>query len=274
MLGRSERNSMRPNNTALLTFLVAFSVSSSYACSKRAASESDTGSVSPTATAVASKVSAAPNLSAAGAMPVQSVAVAHSGEADVAPSASDVELVAAEPIMAPEGIPRTPLFGCSAANFAWRAVFRGFVIDDAGRVWSFDHGRTWSAKLALDAGPSAGDGAWFERAQLLSMYSPAQSNALLPAPALAKYQALIESARRGKVTRTLAANDAGASGCEAYVWNAAHDVYQRVELGSLGNQEIVNDAAAASVLTLWLRRVEHALTLAPFAHTASAKRHP
>ena len=184
-------------------------------------------------------------------------------------------LVQAPHLSAPTGIGSTPLFGCLVANFAWGAVLRGFVIDAEGRVWSFDHGRVWSAKPALDAGaPRTPGGDWFERAALLSLYSPAESNARLPLPIVAKYQALIGPAQLGKITRTKTAYDAGGYGCKAYLWDATGDAYQAVELGSGGDITVVNDAPAAQALSLWLHGVEHVLGLPPFANPAQLKRLP
>jgi hypothetical protein len=126
--------------------------------------------------------------------------------------AHEVTLARVEHIAAPTGISSTPLFGCSIANFAWGREFYGFLIDDAGRVWSFNHGKTWSPKLAHAAGAFTVGGDWFERAPLLSMYSPAESSARLPAPVVAKYRALIEPARLRKITRARMAVDAGSHG--------------------------------------------------------------
>lgn len=142
-------------------------------------------------------------------------------------------------------------------------------------AWSFDHGRIWNAKLAPDAGsPSAPGGAWFERAALLSLYSPAESDARLPLPIIAKYQALIAPAQLGKIARIHAAYDAGGYGCVAYSWNATRDAYQRVELGSRGDIDVLNDAPAAHALSVWLHGVEHVLGLPPFAKPAPIQRRP
>lgn len=179
---------------------------------------------------------------------------------DAPPAASELRLAVAEYVSAPAGISSTPLFGCSYANFAWGHVFRGFVIDDAGRVWSFKHDKIWDGpKLAEEAGPLSVGGAWFERAPLLSMYSPAESSARLAADVVAKYRALIEPARLGKVSMRRVAVDAGGYGCEAYAWDESRTAYQEVVLGSMGDEAIINGSSAAHALNLWLHGVERAL---------------
>jgi hypothetical protein len=175
------------------------------------------------------------------------------------PAADVVALTPALHLTAPTGISSTPLFGCSYARFAWGEVFRGFVVDDAGRVWSFKHDKVWNPRPAFDAGPADGAGIWWQRAELLSMYSPAESGFALPVVEVAKYRELIDPARHGKISSVQAAVDAGGSSCEAYFWDAAQDAYFRVELGSRGDFDIVNDAEPAHALSRWLRGVERSL---------------
>jgi len=233
------------------------------------------GSASVANAAAAAVLPAAQKTAAPAPSPAASGAEPQRGPEDSPPPAADMALIRAPHLSAPTGIESTPLFGCSVANFAWGAVLRGFVIDTAGRVWSFDHGKIWNAKLAPDAGsPSAPGGAWFERAALSSLYSPAESDARLPLPIIAKYQALIAPAQLGKITRAQWAVDAGGYGCDAYSWNATGDAYQPVELGARGDVNVLNDAPAAHALSAWLHGVEHVLGLPPFAKPASIQRRP
>jgi hypothetical protein len=172
-------------------------------------------------------------------------------------------LVRAPRESAPNGISGTPLFGCNVANFAWSPVFRGFVIDDTGRIWSYDRvknlrGRraTWSPKPAAQGDGGMNENAWFDGTQLRAMFWQAESTFRVSHQELEEHAQLIAGARLGKITRTQTANDAGGRGCEAFFWNATRDAYVRVELGTHGDWRIANSAPAARELKRWLRAIE------------------
>jgi len=216
------------------------------------ASAADSGAVAPAGEADAEASAAAASETVEGA-----------GYVDDLTDAQTPALVRAPRVSAPDGISGTPLFGCYVANFAWSPVFRGFVIDDTGRIWSYDRvknlrGRraTWTPKQAGRGDAGMGERAWFDGAQLRAMFWQAESTFRVPRVELEEHAKLIADARLGKITRTQTAVDAGGRGCDAFFWNATRDAYERVELGTHGDWWLANSAPAARELTRWLRAIE------------------
>lgn len=138
-----------------------------------------------------------------------------------------------------------PLFSCGYANFAWRSIAYGHVLDDQGRIWFYDRGATWS--------PQAAGVGLYSESKLRERFR----NAVLQARQVTRDQLATmvikaEHARSGRIERTQTAFDAGGRACEAYIWETS-DAYHEVELGSTGDVEVRNYNPEASQLLQLLR---------------------
>jgi hypothetical protein len=152
------------------------------------------------------------------------------------------------------------LFECSDVNFAWGVEFHGFVVDDAGRIWSYDRARGRTAGDAMwSPKPAAHDPGRSDGATLRAKFWLADSHFQVPLATVQERAALIARARTGTVSSKQAANDAGGHGCVAYSWNADKTAYESVELGTEGDVAVQNSASEAHELAKWLGAVEHAL---------------
>ncbi|MGC4094503.1 MAG: hypothetical protein QM756_42635 [Polyangiaceae bacterium] len=138
-----------------------------------------------------------------------------------------------------------PLFSCGYANSAWGNVAYGHVLDDEGRIWSYDLSKPWSPQ-------ELGDGLNAEgrlRERFADLLLEARR---VPAAQLISMRAKVDAARAGRIEEKQAAFDKGAAGCEAYLWEKP-DTYRRVELGSVGDHIVSNTSPEALELNKWLQ---------------------
>ena len=138
-----------------------------------------------------------------------------------------------------------PLFSCGRENFAWGRTAYGHVLDDQGRIWFYDLGKTWSPR-------PAGDGLYLETGLRERFRNPVLQSRRVPSAQLATTREKARVARDGQIEKKFVAFESGAAGCEAYLWERS-DAYRNVELGSNGDQEIRNSSPEAGQLQEWLK---------------------
>ncbi|MDC0678417.1 hypothetical protein [Sorangium atrum] len=139
-----------------------------------------------------------------------------------------------------------PLFSCYYVSFAWGlSKHHGHVIDDQGRIWFYDLGRTWDPQ-------PAGDGLYLETGLRERFRNPVLQSRRVPPAQLADMRKKAEIARGGLIEKKSMARDAGSAGCEAYLWERS-DAYREVKLGTSGGYEIRNSSLEAGHLQEWLR---------------------
>ena len=184
---------------------------------------------------------------------------AHAVEASPPPRVNPP--VAAPALTAANGLSSTPLFECYEVSFAWGTVFNGFVVDDAGRVWSYDRARGRSAR-DVTWNPKPTSEGRFDGAALRAKFLQAESHLQLPLVIVKQREASIRGAGAGQVSSTHAAFDAGNRGCLAYLW-ATETEYETVELGNEGEMTVKNSAPEARELASWLWDIRRALPPPP-----------
>ncbi|NUO52274.1 MAG: hypothetical protein HOV80_25755 [Polyangiaceae bacterium] len=140
-----------------------------------------------------------------------------------------------------------PLFTCGYANFAWGRVARGTVLDDKGRLWTYDLGTTWSGTPV----PDGAEGLYLESGLRERFKKLVLQKTRVPLEQLATMQKKAESAREGRIEKRQVAHDAGGSGCDAYLWERP-DAYREVELGTDGVYEVRNLSPEADEIWVWL----------------------
>ncbi|WP_437903581.1 hypothetical protein WME95_34290 [Sorangium sp. So ce327] len=137
-----------------------------------------------------------------------------------------------------------PLFSCYYVSFAWGSKAYGNVLDDQGRIWFYDLGRTWFPQ-------PAGDGLYLETGLRERFRNPVLQSRRVPPAQLADMRKKAEIARGGQIEKKHVSRDAGSAGCEAYLWERS-DAYREVKLGSRGGSEIRNSSLEAGHLLEWL----------------------
>lgn len=174
-----------------------------------------------------------------------------------------VKLIRAPRLSAPKGLATTPLFECTHVKFAWGHEFRGFVLDETGRVWLYDRGGwAWTPEKFSEPDSSArsNDSLWFGGTALAAKIAPALSTARIALASLREHSALIAQAQLGKLPPLdlVPVSDAGGGEyCLGYRWNEARTAYQGVDLRR-------NSSSAAQNLSSWLDEIEQALMQPPF----------
>jgi hypothetical protein len=138
-----------------------------------------------------------------------------------------------------------PIFSCGYSNSAWGRVRFGHVLDDQGRIWSYDFERVPSASTA--AAGAAGTSSLSER-----FPNPALQSRRVPLERLAPMQKKVEGAREGRIESREVASDAGIAACYAYLRDRSGAV-RSVVLGGSGNSVITNSSPEAAELQAWLR---------------------
>ena len=138
-----------------------------------------------------------------------------------------------------------PLFSCGYVNFAWGSTAFGYILDDQGRIWFYDLGKTWSPQ-------PAGDRLTRETGLRERFRNPVLQSLRVPPAQLAAMRKQAEVARGGRIEKKHVMYDAGSAGCEAYLWETS-DTYREVELGSSGDFEIRSSSLEADHLREWLR---------------------
>lgn len=138
-----------------------------------------------------------------------------------------------------------PLFSCGYVNFAWGSKAYGHVLDDQGRIWFYDLGRTWSPQ-------PAGDELYLETGLRERFRNPVLQSRRVPPAQLADMRKKAEIARGGRIEKKRVRHHTGSAGCEAYLWERS-DAYREVELGSSGDYELRNSSSEAGHLQEWLR---------------------
>jgi len=176
-----------------------------------------------------------------------------------------VKLIGAPRLSAPKGLATIPLFECAHVKFAWGHEFRGFVVDETGRVWLYDRGGWgWTPTTVLQPDPTTPPDGWRWRGRppLAAHIAPALSTARLESGSVREQSALVEQAALGRLPPLKPAEipvDYGdGEYCTAYRWNEAHTAYQDIGLER-------NSSPAAATLNRWLQDIEKALTQPPFA---------
>jgi hypothetical protein len=138
-----------------------------------------------------------------------------------------------------------PLFSCFITNFAWGRVNYGQVLDDQGRIWLWD--------LSGDYPRPPPPGKVHDLAGLKEGFKhlALQSRRVSPAQ-LAGMREQAAAARDGHLESKQVLIDAGASGCEAFIWDTP-DSYATVRLGSHGDFLVQNSKPEAGELWEELR---------------------
>lgn len=176
-----------------------------------------------------------------------------------------VKLIRAPRLSAPRGVATVPLFECAHVAFAWGHEFRGFVVDEKGRVWLYDRGGwAWTPEWALGPDPTLppdADSRWFTRASLTAKMKPALSTARLELASVRERGTLIAPARLGELPPPdpdkIPLDFGDGEYCFAYRWDEARTAYQVVDL-------LRNSSPAAESLSRWLHDIEQALMQSPF----------
>jgi len=141
-----------------------------------------------------------------------------------------------------------PLFACNYDRSWGDDVAFGHVLDDRGRIWFYNRGRT----TASPEPEPAGDGLFLESGLRARFRNPVLQSLRVSPARLAQMSQKAELARAGRIERGRGAPDLGASGCEAYLWARA-DAYQRIELGTGGDFWVQNSLPEASELKAYLQ---------------------
>lgn len=184
-----------------------------------------------------------------------------------APHAAE-SLISAPRLSSPRGIATLPLFECAHVKFAWGHEFRGFVLDEAGRVWLFDRGGWgWTPEfLDSESASRSDDSPWLGRGALAAHIAPALSTACIAVTSLREHSALIARAQLGELPplkpEKIPLDGVDGEYCSAYRWNEAHTAYQYVDLRR-------NSSPEAASLSRWLNEIEQALMQSPFNAIAS-----
>ena len=180
-----------------------------------------------------------------------------------------VKLIRAPRLTEPQGIATTPLFECAHVKFAWGREFRGFVLDETGRVWLYDRGgRGWTPERFSEPDPTSQsvDSRWLRRAPLAAHVAPALSTARIELAGLREQSDLIAQAQSGELPalkpEEVPLDFGDGEYCKAYRWNEARSAYQVVDLQR-------NSSPAAERLSHWLQDIERALLQSPFNQIAS-----
>lgn len=125
-----------------------------------------------------------------------------------------------------------PLFWCSSSNFAWGNYSAGYIVDDGGRIWTYN---------TTDFGPSASR---FQNLVLQSLRVGRDD--------LAAKQRLLAQASKGRIVKEQRGADMGEDGCGGYLRPPGEPVMP-VQLGAVGDWAVQNTAPEAAILLHWLR---------------------
>ena len=126
---------------------------------------------------------------------------------------------------------------------------RGFVIDAAGRVCTFDLGHEVWAPADLES---------FTEDELVAKYAHKQKcGPKMDDATFLKYKALIHGATEGKVARTEpACTDSGTLAFRAFVFSTMNRRYRPVMLAIGGDTVKTNSSPEAAELVLWLKSLK------------------
>jgi len=149
-----------------------------------------------------------------------------------------------------------PLFACNYDRSWGDDVAFGHVLDDRGRIWFYNRGRTPASpepvRRTTWSPEPAGDGLFLDSGLRARFIHPVLQSLRVSPSRLAQMSQEAELARGGRIERGRTAADLGDFGCEAYLWERA-DAYRRVELGSGGDFWVQNSTPEASQLNAYLQ---------------------
>lgn len=141
------------------------------------------------------------------------------------------------------------IFDCYHVNFAWGYRLDGFYIDKNGKIFKYNrNGDPWLPDSVKQGGMV------YPESDLYDKYKNKQLIGNVEQQYLQSKIVLIQKAARGKLSRRHTGNDAGASGCVAYLFSPEKKEYREIRLGSSGDYEEINSSSAAHELFKWLKQ--------------------
>ena len=145
-----------------------------------------------------------------------------------------------------------PVFECYRVHSAWGFGMDGAMIDSSGAIFRY----STEKDPRPDFRDPAGENYW-PSASLRSRLFGLQRAGSVDTGKLPEYVALIAKAAEGSIARNdTGVRDAGSSTCHAYVFEAAHQRFRDVMLGSddaVADFRLTSSAPEAKQLIEWLK---------------------
>ena len=140
------------------------------------------------------------------------------------------------------------LFEATYMNYAWVYQHRGFMVDSAGRVRSYNLPKDWNF---VDSDGFITSAAMKENINKLN-----QTSVTVNKDTLLSYYNKLPSAARGEITipNTVMA-DAGTASYWGYIFDSKTERYQRVLLNQFGDVYSENKSTEAKEIYNWLIRI-------------------